>query len=928
MADEALATAAGSNRAGSTGTRLSDLDSGLVATCSDYLASHTAALKDAVRAGQRGLDVAARYAKMFDGLLGSLCCAARATRASRCDGEDMGRVALVAVGGYGRRLVAPHSDVDVLFLADRPGDERVVGLAESILYPLWDSGVQIGHAVRGIEETLELSRKDIRTSTTLLDLRHVAGDKSLVQELVQRGRKEIFEADLEAFLLALEADITSRHERYGGTLFLREPELKLGRGGLRDLDVVGWTARARWGVTGIEQLVEQGFLSQQEWVDLAAAQDHFWTVRNHLHVLMRRRHERLTFEDQESVAALLGYRDDLRLGVEQFMQTHYRRARTIARLVDCMPERARRSWRASRSLRERSAVNAPNAKAESIRLHDKCITLQPDALAKDPALALRLFLDVIIENLPPDPAARDLIAAMTERPEFCEALRRDLTANRRFCELLMHVGTPPLRRGSVLEELHEVGLLVALIPEFEAITGRVPHDTYHAYTADMHALLSVDQLRAVARGELAAEFPVVSRCAAELPRPLPLFAAALFSQLGAGHLDPARHAAAVAGPICERLGLSSADIRHVQWLLAKQFSLYHWALRRDIHDPDALAEIAKDVETVDRLRDLYLLTFCTASTANPSAMTTWNARMLGQLWTSVSDVLEGRRDSSDYQAGLREQVLALAEDAAERSRIDGFLSQLPERYLLANRAADVRVHVHFADQSVGGPAQPGPSVQVRSVLGADTLEVLIGMDDRPGLLADLTAALALHRYDIVSAQLYTRRFVDSEHGSQALSDRPRADQAFDIFHVLHRDGSEAGVTIDVEEDNRRLAQTIEELASGQKHAEAALARRGKQPSWARLGPRIKTEVVVDNEASKTYTVVDVYTRDRPELLYTIAHTLHSHGLSIALAKVNTEGRRAADVFYVQSASGGKLQSSQLASLSQALRETITKLSVD
>jgi len=644
---------------------------------------------------------------------------------------------------------------------------------------------------------------------------------------------------------------------------------------------------------------------------------------------MRRRHERLTFEDQESVAALLGYRDDLRLGVEQFMQTHYRRARTIARLVDCMPERARRSWRASppqhepSEQTERSATDGlgEHGKLASIHVQDKYITLQQAALSADPVLALHLYLDVILENRPPDPAARDLSASMTARPEFCEALRRAPAAARLFCELLLHVGAPVLRRGSVLEELHEVGLLVAMIPEFEAITGRVPHDTYHAYTADMHALLSVDQLRAVARGELAAEFPVVSRCAAELPRPLPLFAAALFSQLGAGHPDPAQHAAAVAGPICERLGMSVGDIRHVQWLLARQFSLYHWALRRDIHDPDALAEIARDVETVDRLRDLYLLTFCTASTANPSAMTTWNARLLGQLWTSVSDVLEGRRDTSDYVVGLREQVLVLAEDAAERSQVDQFLSQLPERYLLANRAADVLVHERFADQP--SPPGGGPFVQVRRVLGADTLEVLISTQDRPGLLADLTAALALHRYDIVSAQLYTRRFASAEPG-QPRADQPRLNQAFDIFHVLHRDGSEAGVTIDVEDDSRRLARTIEALTSGQKQAEAALSRRGKQPSWVKLGPRIKTEVVVDNEASKTYTVVDVYTRDRPELLYAIARTLHGHGLSIALAKVNTEGRRAADVFYVQSASG-KLQSEQLTSLAQALRETLAAL---
>ena len=894
MAEEALVTA----------SRLSDLDSGLVETCSDYLVSHTAALKEAVRGGQRGLDVAARYAQMFDGLLGSLCCAARAAKL-RC--SDMGRVALVAVGGYGRRLVAPHSDVDVLFLADNPSDERVASLAECVLYPLWDAGVQIGHAVRGIEETLALSKSDIRTSTTLLDLRHIAGDRSLVQELTERSRTEIFEADLEPFLSALEGDLSSRHDRYGGTLFLREPELKLGRGGLRDLDVVSWVARARWGVTRLEDLVDRGLLTRDEWSELVAAQEHLWIVRNHLHVLSRRRHDRLTFEDQESVAALLGYRDGARLGVEQFMQSHYLRARSIARLVDRMPERARRSGR-------KQPVTITEL-AKGVLLHDAQLTLRPESLASDPALALRLYSVVAEQGIPPDPIARDAIAVHAARREFCEALRSEPEASRLFCELLADAGTPPLRRGSLLEELHDVGLVVALVPELEAITGRVPHDAYHSYTADVHALLTVDRLRAIARGELATEFPVVSRCAAELPRPLPLYLAALLSELGAGQPDaPTLHAARLAGSVCARLGLSAADTKHVQWLIENQHSLYHWALRRDISDQDTIAEIAREVVSVDRLRDLYLLTFCSVSTANPAAMTAWNARMLVELWMSVSDVIEGRRDSSDYLAGLHGQVLALAEHATEAQQFAAFLAELPERYLLANSAADIVAHIRFTRAaSQAGPLDPeSVLLQMRELPDHEELEVVIATRDRPGLLADLTAALSLHRFEVVSAQLYTRQRAG------------QPDEAFDIFLVTQRDRApESGVPIDIE----ALRKTVQQLVTGEASAAGLLERRSRVPSWARArsGPRIKTEIGVDNQASKTCTVVDVYTRDRPELLYTIAHTLHRHGLTISLAKVNTEGRRVADVFYVQAADGGKLATGQLAKLSDALRTTINKL---
>ncbi|HKU44655.1 MAG TPA: ACT domain-containing protein, partial [Polyangiales bacterium] len=586
------------------------------------------------------------------------------------------------------------------------------------------------------------------------------------------------------------------------------------------------------------------------------------------------------------------------LGVEQFMQGHYRQGRVIARLVDRMPERARRS--------RRKPPMTIRDLGRGLLVHDSHVTLRPDVLAEDPALAVRFYEAVVRENLPPDPESRDAIAAALSDRELCQALRRSAEAKASFCTLLIEAGNAPLRRGSILEELHEVGLLIALIPEFEPIMGRVPHDAYHAYTADVHSLLAIDRLRAIARGELAAEFPIVSRCAAELPRPLPLYMALLLHEIGAGHPDdPAKYAAAVASTVCDRLGLGTADNKHVQWLIANQHRVYRWALQRDISDPETLAEIARDVQTVDRLRDLYVFTFANASTENPTAMTAWNSRMLQELYLTVADVIEGARAASDYVESLREQALRdLAEP--ERSAVQAFLAELPERYLLANSPAEIRRHQLIA-------AGRGDETRVRvteSSFGEGTLQIVVVSNDRPGLLAELTAALSLHRYNVDSAQLYTRK----REG--------KPDEAFDIFAVTHPG---LGIEADLEANIQELSQTIQELIEGRTTAERALQRRAKTPTWARTGPRIKTEVGVDNNASSRYTVVDVYTRDRPELLHTIARTLHQHGLTIALAKVNTQGKRVADVFYVQSPSGGKLAKGQLARLSDALRETIHKL---
>jgi [protein-PII] uridylyltransferase len=529
-------------------------------------------------------------------------------------------------------------------------------------------------------------------------------------------------------------------------------------------------------------------------------------------------------------------------------------------------------------------------------VHDSQVTLRPDVLSDDPALALRFYEAVAREGLPPDPEARDAIATLLGDRDQAQALRRSAEAKASFCALLTHAGNAPLRRGSIVEELHEVGLLVAMVPEFEPIMGRVPYDAYHAYTADMHSLLAVDRLRAIARGELATEFPIVSRCAAELPRPLPLYLALLLHELGAGHPDdPAKYAAAVASTVCERLGIGPADSKHTQWLIANQHRVYRWALQRDITDPETIAEIVREVQTVDRLRDLYLLTFANTSTENPTAMTAWNARMLQELWLTTSDRIES----------LREQVLRECEDR-ERSAVRAFLAELPERYLLANSTDEIRMH-----QAIAAGRGDETRVRVaRSSFGEGTLQIVVLDNDRPGLLAELTAALSLNRYNVDSAQLYTRK----REGC--------ADEAFDIFAVTHPG---LGIESDLELHIAELSRTIEELKSGQGSAERAMGRRSRLPSWARSGPRIKTEVGVDNNTSSLYTVVDVYTRDRPELLHTIARTLHQHGLTIALAKVNTQGRRVADVFYVQSQAGGKLAKGQLARLSDALRETIHKL---
>lgn len=860
--------------------------------CGDYCGTYHEQFAAAVRRGDGGELVARQHARTVDGLIGALFCAADA--ASRAERHaPSGRVALIAIGGYGRGLVGLRSDIDVLFLCDDPGDRHVASLAEGLLYPLWDIGLDIGHAVRGIDETLELAREDLSTATTLLDMRRVAGNKSILEDLERKSRRMVFEVGLERFLAQLEEDRQARHERFGGSLYLLEPEVKLGCGGLRDLDIAGWAAKARWGAgaTDTASLVKNGALLHREVEEIVRSKEMLWRVRNLLHLRAGRRQDRLTFEDQEEIAVQLGFVPGVTLAVEQFMQAYYRHARVVQQTAERMVTRAREGCQRSRG---RSAPAPREDLGMGLLLFDDQVTFHDsEMLEDDPALALRLYEVVGKRGKKPLPFARDAVARAAAEPAWCERLRGDAAASALFLESLTCTARPAVKRRSILAELHEIGMMLAMIPEFEPVTGRVQHDVYHVYTVDVHSVASVDRLRAIKRGDYAAKLPLASRLAAELPRPTPLFLGLLLHDIGKAHgKDHSRKGALMARPIAERLGLSAVDISHVVWLVEEHLSLYKWAMRRDTSDPDVIREIARQVGSVDRLRDLYLLTVADLSTTNPNAMTTWKARLLEDCYLAVVAELEGQGSPSIGRRAdaIRDDVQVGFVGDACQADLEAFVSGMPDRYLLANPVDVIRAHARMArrrgTEGLLLAVSPGPSPEVA--------ELVLITDDRPGLLAAAAAALAAQRLTIVNAQIYTRQ----REGAPP--------EAFDVFHVARVSIGALGEPV----DDVRLARVRADLVAllaGEVDATELLAQRLRKPAWAqRHSPEVPTEIRVDNDASVRFTVIDVFTRDRPGLLHTIARTLHDQGLSIALSKINTEGERAADVFYVVDASGNKV----------------------
>lgn len=875
-----------------------------------------------VPSSELGSALGRRNARILDTLLASLFELHRGLGLAGSEGVEgqaspalppsaWGAVAIAGVGSYGRGAVALRSDLDIRLLARDTGAAAAV--AEALLYPLWDMGVSIGHQVVTIDDLIEGARTDLPTATTLLDWRHIAGDASLSEALRRRAAETIFaHSELPGFIGRLSEEVRQRHGRFGGSVYLLEPDVKNGAGGLRDLDVAVWAVKARYGSSELLELVRVGAIMAREAVEIGRAAEMLWRIRNLLHAHAGRRSDRLTFDEQESIAALLGYGDGGE-AVERMMSEYYRCARTISRALDTSLTRATPVL--TRKRRRDEDLGG------GVRLFDGCVSLSDaDLLRADPALAMRLVSEAAVRGVPLLPYAREALARACSDPAFCERLRASSEAKARFVELVATCKETSFYRGSAVRELHDIGLLLAMIPEFSPVVGRVHHDVYHVYTVDVHSVAAVDRLAALVRGELASEFPLACRLAAEIARPEMLFFATLLHDVGKaiGGTDHSQRGAVMAEDILRRLGLAEEDVAEACHLILKHLLMYHVATRRDLDDPATIAEFCGEVHGREGLRDLYLLTVADLSTTSPTSMTSWKARMLDELFLAADRALGGASSDGGRRSRAASDVLAAAlalpvsgEPAEDELRIRrefiiDYLDSMPERYLLANAPAAIAAHAELARKHGSSPA----SVAIVPSRHPEAAEVCIIAADRPGLLAAITAAIAASRLEVHAAQIHSRALPADEGGGIAGEEKTPV-QAVDLFWVRSASEGVEGVARALP----KLARDLGAILAGEVDANE-LAKRAKPSPYARRTPRVRTQVSIDDRASPRHTVIEVLTRDRPGLLFTIADALYRLGLSIAVAKINTEGTRVADVFYVSEVDGSKIATGARSALVQ------------
>ena len=832
-----------------------------------YMEAHAPEL-EALLAGSPtgGIQLARRSAELMDALLRVLY------RAAVDRLEPAVPVVIAAVGGYGRRLLGWKSDLDVRLLTSaRP--EQLERLAEAILYPLWDAGVSVGHQVVTLDSLLEDARSDLPTATALLDFRPLVGDVELAHALNERMYEEVFAPrERGAFLERLQAEVHGRRARMSDPAYLLEPDVKYGEGGLRDLDCALWAAAARWKIGEPAELCRSGLLSVPELEATQRALELMWSIRNRLHRDAGRRSDRLTFVEQERIAAELGYAE--RAGVSSdthdptaveamaasFMSDYHRHARSLAAVSERLLMRALPHAGAH-------AVPGPVIPPGLCRFGETLGLVDSARLEHEPELALQLIAAAIEHQLPVNAPARDAIQRACAAPSWQQALRASPRAAALFVSLVGETRPARFRGESILAELLELGLLTALIPEFAPVVSKAHHDTYHVYTVDVHSIYAVDYLRALARGDKDCECSMASGLAQRVEHGVELYLAVLLHDIGKatsgrGH---AQRGADMARGILRRLQLSAQAIEQICQLIREHLTMYNVAMHRDLADPQAIASFGRLVGTQAQLAQLYLLTVADVCTTSPTSMTEWKSLMLDELFLATEAWLDGRTSSSP----------------------DAEIERWSRHALAAQEAGVDSVHVACVPRRGGAISE----LCVITPFAAGLTGLSIVAEDRPGLLALIAAALAANRFEVCAAEIHTRKRLDG------------TTQGVDRFWVRSPSADPARLAARI----TGLEQDLMRLLRGEISARALLEAR-KPSCWsAPLVPEVPARVNIDHDASQNFTVIEVLAKDRPGLLFTLTETLHELGLTIALAKISTEGARATDAFYVTERTGEKLE---------------------
>jgi [protein-PII] uridylyltransferase len=793
--------------------------------------------------GLGGVEVARLYCAAADDLLSSLWRLATEILYPAPNPTEGEKLALIAVGGYGRGVLAPFSDLDILFLRPWKSSGRSEQVTEFMLYVLWDLGLKVGAASRSIDDCLKLGRDDMTVRTALLEARFLVGDEDLAQGMMSRFRDQVSKADPRPFIAAKLEERNQRQIKAGAVRYKVEPNVKDGKGGLRDLNTLFWIARSLDPASPLGASVLEALLTSRERRSFEEAFDFLWRVRAHLHLTAGRAEEKLTFDLQPEVARRMGWRgrgDEP--AVERFMRRYFLVARDVGALTRSMSAQLEaRQQKNTLSLSRLIPNRRRRLDVEGFVVEEGRLSITaPDVFAQDPTRLLILFVLADRHDLDLHPEAFSAVSRSLSL--VTPALRRDPVAAEAFLDVLAR-GQRPYR---VLTLMNETGLLGRFLPEWGRIVGQTQFNMYHAYTVDEHTLQAVGIINDIMRGKLKGDHPLATEIVHRIADPEVLMLAMLLHDVGkGGDRGQLEDGAISARRACERLGIDSRRIELVVWLVRHHLALSDYAQKRDVTDPDTIAAFAALVGDPERLRMLLVLTAADIRAVGPGVWNSWKGSLMRDLYSRVDALFRG-------EAFTGPGPLETAPDLMARAGQNGAAAQAlkPE----------------------------GLEVQAAT-------RIVVAAKDRPGLFADLATALAAQGADVVGARVAT-----APDG-----------MALDLFEV--QDG--AGLAYGQAEPRRlaRLVQALETAALGRDRPAAPVDR---PISARRAAFEVRPVVMIDTGASGGATVIEVSGADRPGLLAELARTLAAHGISVRSAHVASFGARAVDAFYVTDGAGAAL----------------------
>jgi len=789
-------------------------------------------------------------------------------------------IALVATGGYGRGELNPQSDIDLMFLYGGSECRFVENIAQKILYFLWDMRLDVGYSVRTVNDCIEMAESDATVKTALLDIRHVCGNRPLYKELTKVVLTRIMTRGSDAFIRQKVADLNARREKYGSSVYLLEPNIKEGEGGLRDLHSALWIAKVRFKVTDLRELVKKGVVSEEELVLYNSLLSYLWRIRNHLHYVTGRRNDQLTFADQNSVATFLGYRDNAGiLGVEEFLRDYYLHATRVEQFWSLMVSRCRDSSEARQKLGYLIRRNI----GEGFYIVRGELTI-PDEnmLSQDPSRLMKLFEYAQKHGVAISMQTRDLVRKSLSLVN--DRFRRNRDVNSSFFAIL----NSPKGVVETLRLMHYLGLLIRFIPEFERVYCKAQHDLYHIYTVDVHSLFAVEEIIKLWNGAHRETHPLLTRLAAEVGKRGLLLIAALLHDVGKGEGgNHSEKGAEMMPTIGRRLGLSKEDSERLEFLVRHHLLFAHIAQRRDLHDEKMIVQFARQMGKSENLKMLYLLTYADLKAVGPDVWTDWKAMLMEELYEKTFEVLE-RGDfkyevKSEKVKNIRKKVLEILANDYPVGVVKEELKALSTRHLLSNSPDEIAGHVRMLLSLAGSPLVSQVNHEVDGGYSRFTLCTL----DIPGLFSMITGVMAANGMNILGAQINT-----STNGK--------------VLDVLQINSPQGFVITDdsrwskVGDDMRAVIQGTERVG--------ALVEKRHRPTLLteKVKPRFPTVIEIDNEVSDDYTVIDIYTHDKVGLLYDITSTLTDLGLYIGVSKISTKIDQVADVFYVKDIFGQKI----------------------